>query len=147
MDPVVYDAFRLLQQKALTSARHRSAELGARLRCSLLADRSEVESTSKRLREVDGALSVLLDRMDDAQACELRIARAMFLRMLLRSAAARLGSWVLDPPPFDLPRSHRFEFVAHEYETRELAEIESAMTTTEAALYARVFAAWDDIYE
>jgi len=66
----------------------------------------------------------------------VRVARALHLRRLLDSAAARLAPWADRNDLACIPPSHLFEWVAHDCERLELAELEDAMTPEERALYA-----------
>lgn len=66
----------------------------------------------------------------------VRVERALFLRLLLASAPQRLGSWSDTETLDEMPASHLFEWVSHDEERMELAEIESAMTPQEKARYA-----------
>ncbi|MDM0074613.1 hypothetical protein QTH90_09495 [Variovorax sp. J2P1-59] len=66
----------------------------------------------------------------------VRVERALFLRLLLSSAPWRLASWSDTETLDEMPASHLFEWVAHDDERMELAEIESAMTPQETMQYA-----------
>ncbi|MDM0104379.1 hypothetical protein QTH97_05515 [Variovorax sp. J22R24] len=66
----------------------------------------------------------------------VRLERALFLRLLLASAPKRLASWSDKETLDDMPPSHLFEWVAHDDERMELAEIERTMTPQEALRYA-----------
>jgi hypothetical protein len=74
---------------------------------------------------------------DPERAAAVRIARALYLRFLLSSAPARLQPWCDGEDLAHMPRSHMFEWISHDFERVELAALEDAMTSSEAALYAR----------
>jgi hypothetical protein len=74
---------------------------------------------------------------DPERAAAVRIARALYLRFLLSSAPARLQPWCDGEDLAHMPRSHMFEWISHDFERLELAALEDAMTSSEAALYAR----------
>lgn len=69
-------------------------------------------------------------------ATAVRVARALHLRRMLESAAARLAPWDDRSDLAHIPPSHLFEWVAHDCERLELAQLEDAMTPEETAFYA-----------
>jgi len=80
-------------------------------------------------------LRLLID--DPCQIAEIKIARALYLRLLLESAPGRLQSWSDSESFDDMPKSHLFEWIAYDFERLELAELEGSMTPEEAASYAQ----------
>jgi len=80
-------------------------------------------------------LRLLLD--DPHQIAEIKIARALYLRLLLESAPVRLHSWSDSESLDDMPKSHLFEWISYDFERLELAELEGSMTPEEAASYAQ----------
>lgn len=81
---------------------------------------------------------------DPDKAAAVRVARALYLRFLLSSAVSRLQPWCDGEDLERMPRSHMFEWIAHDYEQFELAALEDAMTPAEAALYTRSLEGVDD---
>jgi hypothetical protein len=81
---------------------------------------------------------------DPERSAAVRIARALYLRFLLSSASARLQPWCDGEDLQHMPRSHMFEWIAHDFERVELAALEDAMTPAEAASYARALEGVDD---
>jgi len=75
--------------------------------------------------------------VDSPLAASVRVARALHLQRMLGSAAARLAPWNDRSDLASSPPSHLFEWVSHDYERLELAELEDAMTPEETALYAQ----------
>jgi hypothetical protein len=74
---------------------------------------------------------------DPGQIATIKVARALYLRMLLESAPMRLQSWSDSDHVDNMPKSHLFEWIAYDFERLELAELEGAMTPDEAASYAQ----------
>jgi hypothetical protein len=68
---------------------------------------------------------------------ELKIKRAIYLRMLLDSAPSRLQAWADEDDLEDMPASHLFEWVSYDLERLELAEIEATLTPREEERYVR----------
>jgi len=90
-----------------------------------------------RVLRCEQALAELRLRIDDPrQIAQLKVGRALYLRMLLESAPARLQSWSDSDTLEDMPKSHLFEWISYDFERLELAELEGAMTPEEAATYA-----------
>lgn len=82
--------------------------------------------------------------VDPQRAAAVRIARALYLRFLLSSASARLQPWCDGENLEHMPRSHMFEWIAHDFERMELAALEDAMTPEESASYARALEGVND---
>ncbi|MBT2333137.1 hypothetical protein J7E49_04355 [Variovorax paradoxus] len=80
-------------------------------------------------------LRLLFD--DPRQIAQIKIARALYLRLLLQSAPFRLQAWSDSESFGDMPKSHLFEWISYDFERLELAELEGSMTPEEAASYAR----------
>lgn len=76
-----------------------------------------------------------LDNKDKVAA--IRLARALYLRMLLGSANKRLQPWSDGEDITNMPLSHMFEWISHDFERLELAALEDAMTPAEIVMYAR----------
>ncbi|AGU47773.1 hypothetical protein VAPA_1c06430 [Variovorax paradoxus B4] len=89
----------------------------------------------QRCEQVLAQLRLLID--DPQQIAKIKIARALYLRLLLESAPMRLQSWSDSESFDDMPRSHLFEWIAYDFEQLELAELEGSMTPEEAASYAQ----------
>jgi hypothetical protein len=75
--------------------------------------------------------------MSAEECVELKIKRAIYLRMLIGSAPVRLQDWVDEDELDDMPASRLFEWVAYDLERLELEEIEATLTPREEARYAR----------
>jgi hypothetical protein len=91
-----------------------------------------------RLRRCEQELVACQGATDDPEElAAVRVARALYLRFLLSSAAARLQPWCDGEDLARMPLSHMFEWIAHDFERLELAAIEDAMTPEEVVLYAR----------
>jgi hypothetical protein len=80
-------------------------------------------------------LRLMLD--DPHEIAEIKVGRALYLRMLLESAPTRLQSWSDCETLDDMPKSHLFEWISYDFERLELAELEGSMTPEEAASYAQ----------
>lgn len=99
----------------------------------------------ERLARCERQLLACRDALEEPErAAAVRIARALYLRFLLSSATARLQPWCDGEDLAHMPRSHMFEWIAHDFERVELAALEDAMTPAEAALYARSLEGVDD---
>lgn len=132
MRPIVQAALRSLQGLAYARAAdqcrrvewlsHRPARLDARP-SSLVA----WEECTAALRRA----------MTPDELAELRIRRAVYLRMLLDSAPARLQAWADEHSLADMPASHLLEWVSYDLERLELAEIEATLTPSEEERYVR----------
>lgn len=98
----------------------------------------ELAEAVRRVKACEQQLSATQLGLDDpAKAAAVRVARALYLRFLLNSAAARLQPWSDSDDLVQMPQSHMFEWIAHDFEQLELAALEDSMTAAEAALYAR----------
>ncbi|ADU39241.1 hypothetical protein Varpa_5081 [Variovorax paradoxus EPS] len=72
---------------------------------------------------------------------EFRLCRALYLRMLLSSAPARLAAWKTPGrSAVGMSRSQLYETVAHRLEQGELREIEHSMSAQERTVYACLLA-------
>lgn len=92
----------------------------------------------RRVLHCEQALAQLRVAIDDPrQIAEIKIARALYVRMLLESAPTRLQSWSDCESVDDMPKSHLFEWISYDFERLELAELEGSMTEEEAAAYAQ----------
>ena len=97
----------------------------------------ELALASRRLRSCEANWEHCRAALIDSPlAASVRVARALHLQRLLGSAAARLAPWNDRSDLARIPPSHLFEWVAHDCERLELAELEDAMTPEETALYA-----------
>jgi len=82
----------------------------------------------ERIDQLAGAMSV-------PERAQVRLARALFLRLLLESAPARLRAWSDQDAVAEMPPSHLFEWVSHDDERLELSQLEAAMPPQESARY------------
>ncbi|MBO9513678.1 MAG: hypothetical protein J7549_06120 [Variovorax sp.] len=80
-------------------------------------------------------IDALANAMSVEQRAQVRLERALFLRLLLDSAPARLKAWSDQDEVSAMPPSHLFEWVSHDDERLELAQLEAAMTPQESARY------------
>lgn len=135
MHPIVQTALRSLQGLAYA----RVAE-----QCRRVAWLSRVHIESPLLEERahsvvawENQLAMLRLAMTPDERIELKIKRAIYLRMLMESAPARLQPWVDEDDLADMPASHLFEWVAYDLERLELDEIEATLTPREEARYVR----------
>jgi hypothetical protein len=135
MRPIVQAALRSLQGLA-----HARAVAQTRR----VAWSSRAQGRPTRLKERPGpALAwenhvvILRAAMTAQDLSDLKIKRAIYLRMLLDSAPSRLQYWVDEDDLEDMPKSRLFEWVAYDLECMELEQIEATMTPAEQARYAR----------
>jgi hypothetical protein len=135
MRPIVQAALRSLQ--GLAHAR-------AADQCKRVAWLSRVRARSADMEERPSGVAAWETRiatlrlgMSADDLVELKIKRAIFLRMLLDSAPARLQAWVDEDILPDMPASHLFEWVCYDLERLELDEIEATLTPREEARYVR----------
>ncbi|MEJ8814122.1 hypothetical protein WKW77_23760 [Variovorax ureilyticus] len=77
----------------------------------------------------------LVKAMNVEERAQVRLERALFLRLLLESAPTRLQAWSDEDEVSDMPPSHLFEWVSHDDERLELSQLEAAMTPQESARY------------
>ncbi len=89
-----------------------------------------------RLERIERQIADLLREMTPEQWARLRLERALFLQLLQESAAFRLQFWSDCDALDEMPSSRLFEWVAHDDERMELAQLESAMTAEEKMRYA-----------
>jgi hypothetical protein len=91
-----------------------------------------------RLRTCEQRLEACRNANGDPDAAAaVHVARALYLRFLLSSAAARLQPWRDGDDLARMPLSHMFEWISYDFERLELATLEDAMTPVEVVLYAR----------
>jgi hypothetical protein len=92
----------------------------------------------RRVLHCEQALAELRFAIEDPrQIAEIKVARALYLRMLLESAPTRLQSWSDCESLDQMPKSHLFEWISYDFEQLELAELEGSMTEEEAAWYTQ----------
>lgn len=131
-------ALQLLQQLAyarVLSEFHRLQDL--RCRASDICSHGFV-TAQERLVLCEQQLEVFQRTLDNPdKVAAVRVARALYLRMLLSSAATRLQPWSDGEDITGMPLSHMFEWISHDFERLELAALEDAMTPAEIVLYAR----------
>jgi hypothetical protein len=97
-----------------------------------------IGESHRRVQQCEQVLAQLRLLIDDPhQIEEIKIARALYLRLLLESAPVRLQSWSDSESFDDMPKSHLFEWISYDFERLELAELEGSMTPEEAASYAQ----------
>ena len=135
MHPIVQTALRSLQGLAYA----RVVE-----QCRRVAWLSRTYAGSARLDERtrsviawENSVTLLRLAMTPEERVELKIKRAIYLRMLLDSAPVRLQPWVDEDDLASMPVSHLFEWVAYDLERLELDEIEGTLTGSEEARYVR----------
>ncbi|MGQ2923466.1 hypothetical protein [Variovorax sp. DAIF25] len=98
---------------------------------------SELAGICRRVKECERRWARCREGLAAADMAALRVSRALDLQMLLESADARLSSWS-DASSMDrMPASHLFEWVSHDCEKLELAQLEDAMSPAEAAIYVQ----------
>jgi hypothetical protein len=122
MTPTALQLLQLLQQLSQARIRFSCGQLsggaGSRSEADLPARISARERLALRL----------LARLDDKEHAEVMLARARFLQLLLASAPARLRGWSDQDPVDRMPPSRLFEWISHDFERLELAQIEAQMT-------------------
>ena len=135
MRPIVQAALRSLQGLAHARAVAQSRRV---------AWSSRAQDRSTRLKERPGRelawenhVVILQLAMTAQDLSDLKIKRAIYLRMLLDSAPKRLQDWVDEDELEDMPKSRLFEWVAYDLECMELEQIEATLTPSEEARYAR----------
>ncbi|MDR6534660.1 hypothetical protein [Variovorax soli] len=135
MRPIVQAALRSLQGLAHARAVAQSRRVAWLSRAHERATRLD----ERPGREIawENHIVVLALAMTPRDLADLKIKRAIYLRMLLDSAPARLQPWVDQDELEDMPKSRLFEWVAYDLESMELEEIEAMMTAGEAAQYVR----------
>lgn len=106
-------------------------------RDDLLSPSDVMDEAHRRVLHWERVLAELRLLLDDPrQIAKIKIARALYLRMLLESAPMRLQSWSDGDSMGNMPKSHLFEWISYDFERLELAELESSMSREEAACYA-----------
>jgi hypothetical protein len=113
--------------------------------------RGPLDHAGRRIAECESALSEFMKSPAASLAArELKLCRALYLRMLLSSANARLATWSGDRDrDRDLgrgrgrgrmPRSQLYETVANRLERDELECIECSLSGVERTVYACLLA-------
>lgn len=107
-------------------------------RCGRVSPSSaEIAKSFRRMTECERRWARCREGLAAADMAALRVLRALDLQRLLESAHRRLGSWS-DASSMDrMPASHLFEWVSHDCEKLELAQLEDAMSPAEAAIYVQ----------
>lgn len=100
-----------------------------------------------RIERCERILVRLHSVMTREQRSELKIARALYLRMLLSSASARLHGWGDHIRLEETPPSHLLEWLSHDLEQLELSSIESSMTPQECVWYLQASFALGQLHE
>jgi hypothetical protein len=75
---------------------------------------------------------------------QLKLCRALYLRMLLSSAPERFATWPHGRPYADMPGSQLFEAVANRLERAELECIECSLSSQERKVYLCLLAFYRD---
>lgn len=135
MRPIVQAALRSLQGLAHARAADQCKRVAWLSRARARSTRLEERPSSVVAWEKSIATFRLSMTADDL--LELKIKRAIYLRMLLDSAPARLQAWADEDILADMPASHLFEWVSYDLERLELDEIEATLTPREEARYVR----------
>ena len=128
-------AHRLLRiLQALSQARIRltCAELSAPTRARGGPFQPEL---NQRIAQHERLAMRLLAALTAAERSEVILARALFLQLLLESAPQRLRGWSDQDPLDRMPPSRLFEWISHDHEQLELAQLEALMTPEETARY------------
>ena len=134
MEQTVDRALRILQELAYAQllcelARFQRTRLGRKGDFQLPLN----ERVARCQREVARFPSALTK----PELSELEVARALYLRMLLSSASSRLRGWENQTCVANIPLSHLHEWLSHDLERLELAELEGAMSRNEKDAYLR----------
>jgi hypothetical protein len=133
MSALIQQALQLLQAGALARIQFQCARI---VRRSLLRDDGKDFKLQCRIEKFERQAAALIQTFTPEQCMRVRLERALFLHMLQESAASRLEGWS-DQDTLDcMPASHLFEWVAHDDERKELAELENAMGPDEKIRYA-----------
>ncbi|VTU39579.1 hypothetical protein H6CHR_05529 [Variovorax sp. PBL-H6] len=135
MHPIVQTALRSLQGLAYAKAVEQCRRVAWLSRTH--AGIARLEERARSVAAWENNISMLRLAMTAEERAELKIKRAIYLRMLLDSAPVRLQPWVDEDELADMPVSHLFEWVAYDLERLELDEIEATLTEREEARYAR----------
>ena len=134
MKPSVNRALRILQELAYAQLlseldRFQRARLGKQAGFPLLFN-ERVARCQRQVAHFQTALT-------KTELSELKVARALYLRMLLASASSRLQGWDHQTCPGSTPISHLHEWLAHDLERLEPAELEGVMSGAEKDEYLR----------
>ncbi|PNG58506.1 MULTISPECIES: hypothetical protein [unclassified Variovorax] len=135
MHPIVQTALRSLQGLAYARVVEQCRRVAWLSRT--LAGAARLEERARSVAAWENQLTMLRLAMTAEERVELKIKRAIYLRMLLDSAPVRLQPWVDEDDLADMPASHLFEWVAYDLERLELDEIEATLTEREEARYLR----------
>ena len=135
MHPIVQTALRSLQGLAYA----RVVEQCRRVAwlSGTCAGSARLEERTRSVIAWENSVTLLRLAMTPEERVELKIKRAIYLRMLLDSAPVRLQPWVDEDDLAEMPVSHLFEWVAYDLERLELDEIEGTLTGSEEARYVR----------
>lgn len=90
----------------------------------------------RRLKACDQRWEGMRRVLGTDDLARVRVARALYLQSMRRSAPARLGPWSDCCGVDRMPPSHLLEWVSYDLESMELADLEASMGPEEAALYA-----------
>jgi hypothetical protein len=135
MRPIVQTALRSLQGLAHARAVEQSRRVARVSRAR--GQPARLEGRARSGVAWENKLAMLRLAMSAEECVELKIKRAIYLRMLIDSAPVRLQDWVDEDELEDMPASRLFEWVAYDLERLELEEIEATLTPREEARYAR----------
>ncbi|MGK6308274.1 hypothetical protein [Variovorax sp. DT-64] len=135
MHPIVQTALRSLQGLAHARVVEQCRRVAWLSRAH--AGAARLEERARSVVAWENQLTMLRLAMTPEERVELKIKRAIYLRMLLDSAPVRLQPWVDEDDLADMPASHLFEWVAYDLERLELDEIEATLTPQEEARYVR----------
>jgi hypothetical protein len=132
MTPTALQLLLVLQQLSQARIRFSCGQLSGAVN-----DRSKPseQDAASRISAREHLALRLFALLDDKQRCDVMLARAQFLRLLLESAPRRLQGWSDQDPLDRMPPSRLFEWISHDFERLELAQIEAQMATGEAARY------------
>ncbi len=135
MHPIVQTALRSLQGLAYARAVEQCRRVAGLSRT--YAGSALLEERTRSVIAWENSVTLLRLAMTPEERVELKIKRAIYLRMLLDSAPVRLQPWVDEDDLAEMPVSHLFEWVAYDLERLELDEIEGTLTAREEARYVR----------
>ena len=135
MHPIVQTALRSLQGLAYARVVEQCRRVAWLSRT--YAGAARLEERTRSVVAWENSVTLLRLAMTAEERVELKIKRAIYLRMLLESAPVRLQPWVDEDDLASMPVSHLFEWVAYDLERLELDEIEGSLTAREEARYVR----------
>ena len=135
MHPIVQTALRSLQGLAYARVVEQCRRVAWLSRTC--AESALLEERTRSVIAWENSVTLLRLAMTPEERVELKIKRAIYLRMLLESAPVRLQPWVDEDDLADMPVSHLFEWVAYDLERLELDEIEGTLTGREEERYVR----------